>query len=334
MARARPLRGRSELLVVDGFAGPGRYLGGEDGSPIIMLKAFLEHTDRPAIERSTLRFVFIESHRGRFQQLLTELEQLKPSLPANVRLVPIQGEYGDAMETLLADSSERVPTFAFLDPFGYKDTRLTLTSEILNFPRCEVLIYLPSPHIARFVGEPDVASALDLLYGGREWEAAIDMPFSERVEFLKGLFRRALERHAVHVRSFAIITDEGSGYDLFFASNNELGLKKWKEAVWKVDPVHGLSFRFQPALPQMPMFAAEPDTLPLRHALRDHFGRDPFTVAAAEQFVALQTEFIEDRHLKRATLGPLEVEGRIIVARPAGAKKGSWPPTTVLRFAW
>lgn len=32
--------------LVDGFAGPGRYTGGEMGSPLIMLDAFLGHTAR------------------------------------------------------------------------------------------------------------------------------------------------------------------------------------------------------------------------------------------------------------------------------------------------
>ncbi|MDQ3525710.1 MAG: three-Cys-motif partner protein TcmP [Chloroflexota bacterium] len=335
MARARPLGARrQELLLVDGFAGPGRYLGGEDGSPIIMIKAFLEHLDREAIERTVLRYVFIESHRGRFEHLVDELEQLKPGLPPNVRIVPIQGEYGDVMETLLADSSERVPTFAFLDPFGYADTHLTLTSQILKFPRCEVLIYIPTHHIARFVGEADVAHGLDLLYGGREWESSIDMVFDERVPFLKELFRRALGRHADFVRSFEILTAAGGGYDLFFATKNELGLKKMKEAMWKIDPIHGRAFRFQPEGPQLHLFDAEADTVPLRHALQLRFGFKPFTVADAERFVAIDTDFIEDRHLKRATLAPLEIEGRLHVQRPVGARKGSWPGSTVLRFAW
>jgi len=103
MSRSLPARRGSDLLLVDGFAGPGRYTGGEDGSPIIMLKAFLEHQDRVAIERTTLRYVFIENHRGRFEHLQQELDAIRPSLPPNVRVVPISGEYGDVMPTLLGD---------------------------------------------------------------------------------------------------------------------------------------------------------------------------------------------------------------------------------------
>jgi hypothetical protein len=34
----------SRILFIDGFVGPGEYDRCEEGSPIIALKAFLEHT--------------------------------------------------------------------------------------------------------------------------------------------------------------------------------------------------------------------------------------------------------------------------------------------------
>src|SRR6266508_3728294 len=32
------------VVLIDGFAGPGRYSGGEPGSPLIMLEAYLDHS--------------------------------------------------------------------------------------------------------------------------------------------------------------------------------------------------------------------------------------------------------------------------------------------------
>ncbi len=40
--RAQTL-GAPRLLLVDGFAGPGRYATGEPGSPLIMLNALRDH---------------------------------------------------------------------------------------------------------------------------------------------------------------------------------------------------------------------------------------------------------------------------------------------------
>lgn len=35
--------GFQKLAYIDAFSGPGSYVGGEDGSPVIALKAMLEH---------------------------------------------------------------------------------------------------------------------------------------------------------------------------------------------------------------------------------------------------------------------------------------------------
>jgi hypothetical protein len=63
-------------IYIDGFAGPGRYKGGEDGSPIIALKALLEHPHfkkPPAnlavmflIHRRPRRSVLPDGKRGTF----------------------------------------------------------------------------------------------------------------------------------------------------------------------------------------------------------------------------------------------------------------------------
>jgi three-Cys-motif partner protein len=49
------------ILFVDGFAGPGQCDGGEEGSPIIALKALLDHPhfQRPLHQREVV-FGFIE----------------------------------------------------------------------------------------------------------------------------------------------------------------------------------------------------------------------------------------------------------------------------------
>ncbi len=42
-----------------------------------------------------------------------------------------------------------------------------LSSRILGFPRCEVLIYLPTPHSSPAVGKPTSLMRFTKLYGDR-----------------------------------------------------------------------------------------------------------------------------------------------------------------------
>jgi three-Cys-motif partner protein len=320
-----------KLLLIDGFAGPGKYNGGEDGSPLIMLKAFLEHEQRDRIAARELVYFFIESHGGRAKHLTGEVDAMRP-LPNNVSAFPMHGEYSEVMERVLADVSQLVPTFAFIDPFGYKDTKFVLTSRILGFPRCEVLVYFPTPHLARWVGHADTGEAFTTLYGDRAWEAAVPLKGAERRQMLHDLFRDALSRSATHVRSFEIVTAENMGYHLFFGTGNTLGLEKMKEAMWAVDPTGGLRYRDSTIRDQMVLFEPEPDFTVLREALRAHFGATPFSIEQAEQFTLLSTPFLPNRHLKRKTLAIAEKGGELDVKRSAGARNGTYVPGTVLRF--
>jgi len=321
----------AKLLLIDGFAGPGEYNGGEHGSPVIMLNAFLEHDQRARIATRELVYFFIESHPGRASHLEGLIDAMRP-LPANVSAFPMHGEYSEVMERVLADVSQLVPTFAFIDPFGFKDTKLVLTSRILGFPRCEVLVYFPTPFLARFVGHSDTIEAFNTLYGDRAWEAAIPLKGEERRQMLHDLFRDALARSATHVRSFEIVTAGNMGYHLFFGTSNTLGLEKMKEAMWAVDPAGGLRYRDSTSRNQTVLFEPEPDFTVLREALRAQFAATPFSIEQAEEFTLLSTPFLPKRHLKRKTLAVAEAAGQLDVTRPAGAKAGSYVPGTVLRF--
>lgn len=57
------------ILFVDGFAGPGKYENGEDGSPVIALKALEEHSSKTRIT-SEVVYVFIEGDKNRADHLV------------------------------------------------------------------------------------------------------------------------------------------------------------------------------------------------------------------------------------------------------------------------
>ena len=50
-------KGNKKLVYLDGFSGPGRYTGGELGSPLVALQSALTHREKL---NSELEFIFIE----------------------------------------------------------------------------------------------------------------------------------------------------------------------------------------------------------------------------------------------------------------------------------
>src|SRR5689334_1895801 len=64
------------LVIIDGFAGPGRYSNGEKGSPIIAIKAV---TEQPRPIKARVDYHFIELDKARAAHLEQEVAAM--SLP-------------------------------------------------------------------------------------------------------------------------------------------------------------------------------------------------------------------------------------------------------------
>jgi hypothetical protein len=276
------------LVLIDGFAGPGRYSGGEPGSPLIMLSAFLEHS---ANLDAAAHFFFIEENRARCEHLRSEIG--KVTLPANVQVEIIEGsfvdEFAQLLERLTTQFGQLPPTFAFIDPFGAEEIPAALSTRLLDFPRCEVL---------------------------------------------HDMFLAELRRRIRWVRSFEITPAAevgGNTYYLFFGTSSKMGLRRMKDAMWKVDPASGEGFRDSTLADHPVLFEREPDLTRLHEMPGENFGRSWFTIEQAEEFTLLETPFRDNAHLK-PTLRAAEADETLEVRRPPRKRAGSFTPGTRMRF--
>jgi three-Cys-motif partner protein len=319
-ASAEPPR----LLLVDGFAGPGRYAGSERGSPLIMLEALLQHAAFPRLSAVKFLFLFIEHDKRRFDALGEEIFKLG-RLPANVEVYLRHGSFEDVFSDVVGSAEAGgkilVPTFAFIDPFGYAHASMSLAGRLLNFPRCEALYFLPLSYVHRFVARAGQEAALTSLFGSEDWRDAIPLSGDERKEFLIDLFEEQLSKNRTveHVRSFQLRTQDGMDYRLVFALGHRKGLELAKDAMWTVDPVRGTTFSATTAAGQEVLFDPQHvDTRPLLLQLRERFGTEWFTPAAAEDCTLFDTPF-RIGHLRQKTLRPA-IRAGTIESDPSGAR--------------
>jgi len=331
--QAQKFRGKEEpprLLLVDGFCGPGRYETGEDGSPLIMLKTLLEHDAFERMAEVEFLFLFIEHDKRRVEHLEGELESIE--LPANVTVMVEHGEFESTFGEIVEDVAGKqgrtlVPTFAFIDPFGYTKAPMSLAGQFLTFERCEALIFLPLSFIVRFVGREGQEQAMNSLFGSERWREAIQLEGADRGAFLLGLFEEQLgsQGKVEHVRSFALRTADGNDYRLVFASQHDKGLELIKDAMWSVDPVEGTRYiATRTDDGQEVLFTPDTDALdmsPLLAHLRQKFGTDWFTIEQAKKATLLETPFRVSSHLKGKTLGPAEKAEKIEVDRSGGQRQ-------------
>ncbi|MFC9293052.1 hypothetical protein ACFTWH_01040 [Streptomyces sp. NPDC057011] len=81
---------------------------------------------------------------------------------------------------------------------------------------------------------------------------------------------------------------------LIFGTKNDKGLEKMKDAMWGVDPNHGVRYR-DPKDPDQQQLELEwdPDTAALRRILREHVAAAPegLTITELQRFTLLETVY-------------------------------------------
>ncbi len=232
------------IVYIDGFCGPGRYLGGEDGSPVIALKEALK---QPVLATSEVSFLFIDARADRIMHLENELSSFK--IPSNFHVNPIINEFDSTLTGILNDLQAKghqlAPTFAFIDPFGFTGAPFSVVERLLCNPRTEVFINIMIEFVNRFAEHPTPAIQQHIknLLGASDVEINEVINSQDRKLAFRQLYQKKLHKHAKFVRFFEMYDNGGNLiYYLFFASNHPLGHKKMKEALWKVDSQGGFKF--------------------------------------------------------------------------------------------
>lgn len=166
------------ILFIDGFAGPGRYENGEDGSPLIALNTFKNHN---YLKHSNFEivFYFIEKDNDRKNHLSNLVEELKPDLPGQFTIHIEQGDFNNSMTEALNDidkqNKQLAPCLAIIDPFGVSDTPMSIIERILKNSRSEVYISVMYEWINRFKEHDNFTKSLDELFGCQDWRKGIDI---------------------------------------------------------------------------------------------------------------------------------------------------------------
>lgn len=330
-------RWNGRVLYIDGFAGPGEYIGGKDGSPIIAIKAVLEHKTNI---KSEIIMIFIEADKERGEYLKQKVNSL--NIPSNIKTECICAKFDETLTEIFKyldeQKSRLAPAFVFIDPFGFTGIPFSLIERIMQNERCEVLINFMYEEINRFIDDKKLWPSLIETFGTDKWKEMIsEKDPRKRVELLHAIYKEQLEKEAgiKFVHSFKMVNKVNkTDYFLFFGTNNIAGLKKMKEAMWRVDK-SGL-FQFSDATynPSQPMlFEIEPKYSQLKKNLLKEFKGKSISITEIENFILTQTPFRET-HYKKQILGPMEKSqpSEIEVKCEGKRRKYTFPPQCIVKF--
>ncbi|NUM53973.1 MAG: three-Cys-motif partner protein TcmP [Candidatus Hydrogenedentes bacterium] len=324
------------VLFIDGFAGPGKYSGEEDGSPIIAMRSLLNSPRR--MLRSHVQFRFIEADSTSAEHLKSLCERWKESLPPNCGLQVIPGAFDEHLTSVMDDlekqSTALDPAFVMIDPFGVSGTPMSVVRRIFKNPRSEVLITYMYEYINRFKSTYSFEHKLDELYGCANWRQALEeIDPARRDRILFDVYEKQLRAAgARYVLRFNLFKGGRLFYALFFGTQDLTGCDKMKQAMWKVAPDGDFAFHGYHT-EQLTLGLETVDFVPLMNELSGRFRNSGWVkIEEIENFVRSDETDYHSGHLKVKTLRPMESEGTILVDEKTRRRKFAYTPGTRIRF--
>ena len=138
------------IILIDAFAGPGRFEDGSAGSPLVICQAAEQRV------RDSYKAIFVNSEKEHHDQLLHVLS----SFIEQKKVIPLHGT-ADALlgkaRGLLRDHT----VFLYLDPFGLKGCEFSVIEPFLRRDRAystEIVVNLSIPTMHRLAARKAVAA--------------------------------------------------------------------------------------------------------------------------------------------------------------------------------
>lgn len=315
----------NRILYIDLFAGPGRYDDGTLSTPLLVLqKAIADANMRPML------VTFFNDRdadsAGKLQAAIDALdgvEKLKYKPRVSNEIV------GEEIEKKLA-GIKLVPTFFFVDPWGYKGLSLGLIKSVLQNWGSDCVFFFNYNRVNMGLNNQAVRQHMDALFGAdraerlRDEIAGLD-PDDRESLIVEELCEALRQKGAAYVLPFTFKNEKGSrtSHHLIFATKNFKGYEIMKGIMAKESSEHHqgvASFEYSPASERFPILHGLSQPLDaLQGTLLRDFAGENLTMRQVYERHCVGTPFI-DSNYKRA-LAALEAQGKIRVEPPATERR-------------
>lgn len=258
---------QGRVAFIDGYAGEGRYEGGEEGSPALLMRKA-----RAMLGKRQIECMFVEQNEDH----LDRLRDVVASEGGGLVVETFLGDVSDHLTKLLARTAG-IPLFVFLDPFGlmipFDDVAAIFKSRPggLGAAGTEVLINFSTVALRRIAGHLTSATPtartlerMDIVCGGDWWRDAwlAEAPTKDATDPQKEAAEEAVVngyadrlggaapsgywtfdvRNRAHYRAayhLVFLTRHPDGL-LLFGEALSLGLARWRRAIWEVESAGSL----------------------------------------------------------------------------------------------
>lgn len=199
------------IAYIDLFAGPGRYKDGTTSTPLLVLQKAID--DSRLKDRLITIFNDVDSKNTRsLQQSIQSIPEINKLQNQPIILNEIVGE----TIVKIFEKKQLIPTFFFVDPWGYKGLSLGLINSVIKNWGCDCIFFFNYNRINMGLGNPAVKEHIDAMFGETKAEK-----LREELPLL-----RSDERELAIVEAIcAVLKETGTGkrYVLPFRFKNKSG---------------------------------------------------------------------------------------------------------------
>lgn len=216
-----------KIAYIDLYAGPGRYKDGAASTPLLVLEHAIGHAKMSQMLVALLN----DRDENNSSTLQTEIAALPGIEQLKFKPEIMCGEVDENAEAYFSTTS-LVPSFSFIDPWGYKGLSLKLIKGVIKDWGCDCVFFFNYKRINAGISNPMVVQHMDALFG------------EERASALRARLpglEPSLRESAVLEELAAAIKDMGGKFVLPFRFKNETGSRTTHKLVFVSKHFRGYS---------------------------------------------------------------------------------------------
>lgn len=228
-------KSRSKRLgYIDLFCGPGIYKDGSKSTPVQIIEEALKSDDLC----DCFCALFNDKDEENIKSLKEALEKLPNIEKIKNKIRIIQQEVGDEL-TKVFEEMRMIPSYVFIDPWGYKGLTLRLIEAIRKDWGCDCVFFFNYNRVNAAVSNKVLDKNVDAIFGN---ERAVKLRKDvynkrkeKREEIIFNALDEAMQDRGNLVVPFRFRDEKGSrtSHYLVFISKNPLGYVKMKEIMAK-----------------------------------------------------------------------------------------------------
>ncbi len=223
------------IAYIDLFAGPGRYKDGTKSTPLLILEAAIADEEM----RERLVTIFNDADPSNTESLTKEIGEV-PGIRSLKYQPQIKAEkVGDKIAEMFKKSS-LIPTFFFVDPWGYKGLSLGLINSVIKNWGCDCIFFFNYNRINMGMANEAVEEHINVLFGKDRADVLRKelqglKPEEREAAIVEALVEALKELGAGYVLPFCFKDDNGTrtSHHLIFATKHPLPYKIMKEIMAK-----------------------------------------------------------------------------------------------------